>query len=468
MPPAALRPDAPNAKPDGGLRSSLRGASELLYPPEEMLKRSIDANQPAAAPGRAGGRRLAEHLPAVLEGDELARSLRNGTLGSTGAGQRSRPLSGVQTLSVEAAPAEEEEHLSRAHAGIKPMMHGVPAGRLPGPGPRPRSASQQPGGALGSPARSPSYRPPGSPVRPASSPAARTPGSRGTVSAFGSYGGSRPVTPGLDTLVRKAEERLRQLQLTETTPEAQRIPSPLLANGGRVASSLAAQLGAAAGSVSDTGTLRASLQGESEYVPIGAEGTQGMAAPLGTAGSLPDWFQHAAPGREALASRGSVASDGAGGGGGTTGGLARRTAMQLQRIKEYEQKLGAGGSGTGVYGSAGGAAGRAPPSPGGTPTRPEGSTDADVVQRMAWLNSLEESMGEDGQRPLASDHYHLASGSEGVRRRSRGMATPGSPARSSARSAGTFLRRFSGAARLDGRRALLLAGCSPEPSLNLP
>ena len=148
------------------LRESLRGDSEFVFPTEEDLRRSLDlsslANGPSFPTSRGSTRRpplpSMASLQMVPESDELARS-------------------GRLELSSRQGKRPSSEQSSR---------RGTPAGRRPGSSP---AAGYEPASVGGL--------------------------DRGPDDEL-----ERVGTPGLDTLVRRAEDRLRQLQLAEITPSS--------------------------------------------------------------------------------------------------------------------------------------------------------------------------------------------------------------------------------------------------------
>jgi len=168
--------------------------------------------------------------------------------------------------------------------------------------------------------------------RPGSSPAQSSPSRGGGAKWSGggsSEGEGRQSTPGLDSLMRKAEERLRELTLGELT---------------RDGTGSAAPAPSAAGTV-DMSTLRRSLQAESKLVPISAGGT-GAAGSSSLPGAPPLWLQASEPmpslpaGYHPGSSPSGVATPG-GTGTGTLTGLAARTEQQMRRLTEFEKQLGA-------------------------------------------------------------------------------------------------------------------------------
>ena len=262
------------------MRSSLRGDSELLYPPHDMLARSLEhaALTPQPASAAAGA-------TAPLAGDALR---------------------GPSTLQ----PVIEVEEMGASFT-------------------RPRS---RPSSARLS-ARVPS---PAAGRRPGSSPAQSSPSRGGGANWSGGGGGGegegraqspRQSTPGLDTLMRKAEERLRELTLGELTRDG---------TSGAATS--------AAGTV-DMSTLRRSMQAESKLVPITPGGT-GAAGSSSLPCAPPLWLQTSEPmpslpaGYLPGSSPGGVATPG-GTGTGTLTGLAARTEQQMRRLTEFEKQLGA-------------------------------------------------------------------------------------------------------------------------------
>ena len=327
----------------GTLRASLRGASELVYPSDDTLRRSLEAQEAgreiavAQASQRinsAGRLGIPAPLPTLVESDEIY-----------GRGPGSRP---------------------RTQEGVN----------------RPGSAGRRPGSA---PTQVPSLD-------------------------LQSMQSNPPSTPGLDTLVRRAEERLRQLQLTELTPDPVEKASPSVA--ARVMAADAAALG---DGTMRAGTLRASLPAESEYVPIGKGSGASMHPKIIPDGDLPVWLQppntyggRPARGvdggkeesREALISRGSNVSNAES----TTVSIARRTEQQHQRLKDFEAHVAhlnnaefAAGNlpeGHPSTGQAALSANLPPPSP--QEASKPGDTTAGVEERLEWLRQLESQLGVEG------------------------------------------------------------------------
>ena len=393
----ALRGPVPSLHADGGggtlgtlgtgsLRSSLRGASELIYPSDDTLRRSLQAQE--------------------VERDAAIAHASN-RLSSAAKLGFPPPLPMV--------PESSDEPFSRSARELSTSLAGS----------RPRSEEG-------------SRRPPSAGPRPGSSPAQVPP------LHLGSPEPAQPSTPGLDTLVRRAEERLRQLQLTENaSPEA--MPSfqgrgPLGARGdggrqdgghGMARADLAQRAG------SGTGVLRESLRAESAYVPLPPHepgGTPPLPPRALADGELPEWLHPPHPrthggrgtagdGRDALASRGSSVSVAES----TTAAIARRTEQQLRRLHAYEDDLAdltdaeaAEGELPGNYPAAGaGAARRAeravtqPPlpvpvraaapaasgraeAPSAHSMRPSTGTTQDVEERLQWLRQLEAQLGMEG------------------------------------------------------------------------
>ena len=266
------------------LRQSLRGASELVYPSDETHRRSLH---------REDGAREVATAVAATRVDTAAR-----------------------------------------------------LGMMPPPPPVGLAALDEDGGALVARPRSGEAergrRPPSAGGRPGSSPAVVPP-----LPALSSLGEAQPPgTPGLDTLVRRAEERLRALQLTEVTPDGATVPTPPGGGGGG---------GGAVGGTArgGGGTMRGSLPAESAYVPLGPGdmtlmGGVGKGGGGGVAladGELPEWLQppntHGGRGggdalRGGLLSRGSSCVSAAES---TTAAIALRAEAQMRRVSEYETKL---------------------------------------------------------------------------------------------------------------------------------
>lgn len=257
--------------------------------------------------------------------------------------------------------------------------------------------------------------------------------------------GSPPATPGLDTLVRRAEERLRQLQLTEVTPEApgsyglgpfgdELLPSgaPLDAGPGRA---LAAATGAAADGTMRTGTMRGSLPAKSNYLADGElpewlqpPGTYGGAELRATDGAKEE-------SRDALLSRGSNVSVAES----TTVGIVRRAEEQFRRLDEYEEAVAEIGNVDVSAGelpqghpSRGGGAMRAMAERERVPDSPapsEGGAQG-VEERLQWLRQLESQLGMEGVviEPAEAvpgaphpDSYDVAERVERVERREAAM-----------------------------------------------
>jgi hypothetical protein len=396
------------------LRSSLRGASELLYPSEETLRRSLAAESAEKEALRSqataswlglqptlgfseGGRKHA--LPAVPEADELTRSL-------------------------AAADALDD---ARLH-----YDEGARAGRRAIGG----------GGGGGGAGRS----------RPDSREGSRPP-SAGPFSGRPTSAPELPGTPGLDTLVRRAEERLRQLQLAEGSPESTHrvafAAAPNFADihdydhGGGGGGGNAHAHGGGGGNGGGGGSskahesyhsLRGSMHAESAFVPL-ADETDGVPEWLRSDGTPPSYSNgrlEVVTGRRAeMDSRDSSRSVAE-----STGtALERHAVDQELRAAEYAARLHAlhhgdasvdvtvarprsqGGYGVGRGEIPGSGRGDAPSremtdlgpmglpkdrpytewSHGATPSGTLGNSgERTVEERTAWLRQLEAQLGMEG------------------------------------------------------------------------
>ena len=276
-----------------------------------------------------------------------------------------------------------------------------------------------------------------------------------------------PGTPGLDTLVRRAEERLRQLQLAEVTPDSthrstdQGAPpndahhdalsrqESLLRRSLHAESAFVSAGAGAEGTHHTQNTLRSSMAAESAFVPVPPNERSSFAGEAGVRalaeGEVPEWLRPeggalggARGGRSSGCappdSRGSSATEES-----TGTALARRAEQQHERVAQYEDKLGALQRGEVVDTivprprSQGGGR-RAPPpnaielntdrpytewSHGATPALTPGRSDAaglagtageGIEGRMQWLRQLEAQLGMEGV-VIPSDDAASASGS---------------------------------------------------------
>ena len=357
--------------------ATLRGASELVYPSDDTLRRSLDAQQ---------------------AGKAIATAKASGRLGSAARLGVPPPLPPLEE-------ADEPDRRPRSHEGSR---------RGPTSGGRPGS----------SPTQVPSLQ-------------------------LGSISSSPPGTPGLDTLVRHAEERLRQLQLVEVTPEA-----PAYGGAGRLggsAQALMAATGADADGTLGPGTLRASLPARSAYVPLDSGAPRALAD-----GELPEWLRpnpthggtalRAVDGgpeesRDALMSRGSQLSAAES----TTVAIVKRTEQQLRRLGEYEhavagfasEDVAAGELPRGHPARGPGAMRSKAVRDGLPPASPADVGDASggqgVEERLQWLRQLESQLGMEGividppapegavRGALHPDSYDVAARIERVERREAAM-----------------------------------------------
>ena len=152
-----------------------------------------------------------------------------------------------------------------------------------------------------------------------------------------------PSTPGLDTLVRRAEERLRALQLTEVTPDGPVVDQAAHVRAPPLSAELPSHPYPSHPSVASThttgGALRSSMVAESRMVPLPHEG-----------GELPSWLppepsRNLPPQPEArgagLTKRPGSAASSVSVAESTSAALARRTEQQYARLAQYEDKVGA-------------------------------------------------------------------------------------------------------------------------------
>ena len=156
--------------------------------------------------------------------------------------------------------------------------------------------------------------------RPGSSPCSYTSGSEAT-------GESRNVgTPGLDSLVRRAEDRLRQLQLvSESGSSGAPSAAPTVA---------AAHVPAALRSLQNDGgqSLRGSLRGESEFMPISDQDPSLLRMPYSDV--------HGLNGMAGAPPQNGGAAGGRGGGAGCTTTCSTGAHTELQRkLASYEEAL---------------------------------------------------------------------------------------------------------------------------------
>ena len=155
--------------------------------------------------------------------------------------------------------------------------------------------------------------------------------------------GDVPSTPGLDTLVRRAEERLRALQLTEVTPDGPVVDQAAHVRAPPLSAELPSHPYPSHPSVASThttgGALRSSMVAESRMVPLPHEG-----------GELPSWLppepsRNLPPQPEArgagLTKRPGSAASSVSVAESTSAALARRTEQQYARLAQYEDKVGA-------------------------------------------------------------------------------------------------------------------------------
>lgn len=383
----ALAPSAPHPAIHGPMvdasvqaGATLRGASELVYPSDDTLRRSLEAQE------------AIKTVATAKASDRLGSAARLGV---------PPPLPALDE-------ADEPDARPRSHEGSRPR---------PSSGGRPGS----------SPAQVPSLQ-------------------------LGSRSSSPPGTPGLDTLVRHAEERLRQLQLSEVTPEA-----PACGGALRTVRTNGSAHASAAGATADTdgvlgaGTLRASLPARSAYVPLTSDAPRALAD-----GEIPEWLQpnpthggtalRAVDGgqeesRDALVSRGSQLSAAES----TTVAIVKRTEQQLRRLGEYENAVAGFGSddmaagelprgyparGAGAMRSKAMRDGLPPgsPAPAGDALSGQG-----MEERLQWLRQLESQLGMDGvvidppgpegavRGALHPDSYDVAARIERVERREAAM-----------------------------------------------
>lgn len=374
------------------LRESLRGDSEWIFPPQEALNASLapDSRLPSAAPPGA---------PLAAEPASL--------------GVHSR--GGLQRVAEEARSGGSLGS-SIASAGGQFLA----AGGISAPPSRPDSGRRRSVDPAGCPVSPPLRAATG--VYQGEAVAGGTAGS-GSASA-GSLVASREssrraFTPGLDTLVRRAEDRLRQLQLSERTPEG------LQAWQGK----MAAPNGAGAGECDSYSAelLRQSMAADSamclpsdELPPLsagaapagGTPSTHGACAygqlqrlagpqnewgePMAGAWPRPEGGRPISGGRRAdapTADRRPVASpalsDASSVGGGYTWAVGARTEAQLRRIAELERHLAGGGS---APPTAGASAGAAAPSRLGLESRGGNEAGCETLGGLASTRAMEERM----------------------------------------------------------------------------
>ena len=385
-------------EPGGHLRQSLRGYSELVEPSKDVLRRSLEAQEAQV------------EIAAAHATQRLNNAVKLG----------------VPPTSALPVVIETEEQLP---TGAKSARCAAARPSSGGHGRRPASASSE--------GRTP---PSAGGARPGSSPP--------VIPELEIHGLQPPGTPGLDTLVRRAEERLRSLQLAEATPTR----DPQEVNASLAAQAIAANafaLGTGTGKALPKGAgpkeeirngfsmgtatlMRGSLPADSAYVPLGSVGTNVAAGRAHLAdGELPEWLQpanthggrgatRAADGqaeesREALLSRGSSITSAQSKAESTTVAVVRRTEQQLKRLAEYEQKVAGlcNVDDEGVFGA---------PSrplvltskrneniiPPISPSAASENGNADIAQgtatrhavaveeRMAWLRQLEAQLGMEG------------------------------------------------------------------------
>ena len=324
---------------DSSLRHSLRTDSQLVYPAEEALRRSLEE-----VPSLAAGER--PYTCTYARGpDAPPPSQPDWTRGVR------RHLSALQPVfegSAAAAAAADSSTL-----GPPPHMHGTSRSR-------PASAGRR---AVSDPDES----------RPGSSPAVTARRGSAPPSAGAAGGGrSRAETPGLDSLMRRAEERLRMLTLQEVTPEMGDgagtggvQPAAVAAADARL--SPASERAAAASATTSAGAARraalwASLSAESTCVPLSASA---LVLPLGHAGE--DDSPPPASASSAAWRRGSISllggsgtdddddddddDDVSGGAGahssrpqsvGSVTAMAARAEQQLRQLAALEDQLAAG------------------------------------------------------------------------------------------------------------------------------
>lgn len=399
------------------LRGSLRGDSEWIFPPQEALNASLapESRLPSAAP--------MPHAPPACDLEPSRPQSRGGLQpvaeearsGGSLSSSTASPAFHLPTAGCTSAPA------SRLDSGRRRLAHGRPVSAPIG-----AAIGAWPGGAVEGGALAG---------------AAVVGGAACACSRVVSRENSRRAfTPGLDSLVRRAEDRLRQLQLSERTPEAteawQGEASPPTAPAGAPNGTRAG-----GGILPSAEMLRESMAADSAMclpsdalppLSAGAAPASGTTSTQGAADRAysrlqrlagPEWGElmsgdlHGQEGRRPVsgsrradavtADRRTLASpapsDTSSVGGNSTGGYTRavgaRTEAQLRRIAELERHLGGGGS---APPAAGLTAGTAPVSRRGVESRGGeeavggtlgglGSTSA-MEERMRRLEALEREL----------------------------------------------------------------------------